>query len=210
MKVVFDIDGVMHPIMETTCKFAGVDIGKIDKYNIKECNKLKDFEKRAILDFLSDVDVFKYGWKEHSTRELNAFKEIATLAELMFNSISWTSEITKFKEEKLSKEFGFVPKENRILTTVVAGAVKEPILCDIIVEDCYENIKNAQKCGAEAGIDTLGVLMSKPYNRECTVMRMLSEGIFVVSDLFSALVTVRRLIQFKQAKEEALANAEMQ
>ena len=203
MKVVFDIDGVLHPIMETTCKFAGVDINKIDKYNIKECDRLKDFEKKAILDFLCDIDVFKYGWREHGKREISAFKEIAKEAEVMFNSISWSKEITMFKRDKLRKEFSFVPEYNWVLTTVDVGGTKKPIVCDIIVEDCYENIKQAQEHGAEAGIEVLGVLVSKPYNRECTVMRMLSEGIFVVNDLFSALQTVKRLIQFKNVRAES-------
>lgn len=186
LKVVFDIDGVFHDLSASICRRLEIDYSKVTNYNVWSCDKLTKEERNAIFREFSNVKAFEDSWMVVKDSEISALRLLSKVADVHINSLSFNDAIADFKDRMLSKYLNFIPKENIVLSVVGEDDKKIIEPCDVIVEDCYDNIKTAQKVSKEAGICTSGIMVMHPYNEKYTVIRCASERIVMADSLEAA------------------------
>lgn len=194
MTVMIDVDDVMHPLNETACKMLGIGYHKLTDYNLSKCTQLQDYEAKALVEAYQDIEIFKDSWRDLSSREVAAIKELDDIGTVHINSISWTEEIKEFKKDKLEKSLDFLPDSRIHLGVKNAGGDKDMMVCDIAIEDCYYNIVRAREMSAAVGVNTIGILILKPYNYQYNTMQMVNENILIVKNLSEALAVAKKIM----------------
>jgi 5'(3')-deoxyribonucleotidase len=158
LKIVYDVDDVLNNLNHYV--FSTLKLGLPDRFNIMDCDKYIDEQKKAILGMYSSPDTFRKISYVPGASEICEIEKTGK-AEIWINSHSFNEEILQVKHDSLVE---LLPEMNKshIILTIGRGAGKKQLdNTDIIVEDSFTNLM-------EYSDDVLKVLINKTHNQAKT------------------------------------------
>lgn len=151
MRITYDIDGVIIPLIETICRKHGIDFNKITEYSISKCDRLTKKEKSLIYREFTNVEIFRAAGIYDGALDIN---EIAQRNDVFIDSNNVVQDIAFYKAELINRIIPSV-KDIKLSVSIKGKDFKET---DIVVEDCVANLlDNIQVYRA-------GILITRPWN----------------------------------------------
>lgn len=152
-KVIFDLDGVIIKNIEKICRVYDIDFRKIKNYSIRKCSELTDKEIELIISKFADAEMF-----DELYDGAEKLKYVNERHDLHINSLSCSAEVAEFKRKLLKSLIPDIQDDGMVLSVIDDHLSKELDECDIVVEDCFENLmKNYTKFSK-------AYLINRPYN----------------------------------------------
>lgn len=197
--ICYDMDGVLLDILRPSCDAACMyDLNKIDNYNIAKCSSLTPKQQQSILREFSNPDIFKRAFWYDGAEDLRRL-ERDSLARVCVYSLCFGTDIQTIKKDRLMNELHISDKNIELVVAVQrrnSYGPRKPHYygCDVIVEDCVENLQ-------QYPANVIKVLIDRPYNR---VGREKVTGCLkVATDLREANAIVERAAKYLIRKSYA-------
>ena len=156
MRVIFDIDGVMIPLMECICQRHNIDFSKMKSYQIRD-NDITTLEQDLIFEDFNNPYVFELAGFSKGITELNSLGKDKKF-ELRIVSESCNDGVKFKKAEMIQKA---LPDVKNLAVYLIDINEKIPFLnqCDVFVEDSLDNLVCCYNRYE------YGLLINKPYNQ---------------------------------------------
>jgi hypothetical protein len=182
-KVVFDIDDILWPLVDTVCDKLKIDINLITDFVIKDCYLLSQKQIDDITNMFKDVNTW------NSMDFYKGAKDITKISrygvEVVVNSNCMSQAIGDSKKAQINKHIDIPEKDVRCNVIQLHTVTKKPLDADtdVLVDDSPYNV-----AGSPA---KLNIIINKPWNTSPKAKKIM-QGKNIVR--FNTLVEVNEFL----------------
>lgn len=192
LKIVYDIDDILHGLNKRICNKHNININYIKNYNVKKNTDLTEDEMQTLISGYKNEDTFKnIEWYPGIERLLNVEK-LSTdnvQVEVWINSNSFTHNIANLKREQILKKIPI--SENRLILSIIGE--EDTDVEKLIGEDTYilvdDNPGTLNKSSA-----TINITMNNPWDTSKEFYTTVNKVVEVHDSLDSIITTVEHYI----------------
>jgi len=153
-KVVIDIDDTCWPLNSRICHQHQIDIRNITAFNIKECNKLSDEQKRILLFAYNDVHTFQNIVWYDGVQDIPKLEQYG--AEVHIDSNNCTQDILLTKKRQILRFIAL--SESRVNLRLIKDTMDKELSDDVFIF-CDDSPYHLKKSNAKYNLT-----LNKPWN----------------------------------------------